>query len=458
MSQLKKIYVIDTNVLLSDPRSIHKFAEHRIHIPFIVLEELDNHKKGFTDLARNAREATRQLEDSMTNEIETNLYLINNIGGTLQFTTRKLKGSIPSDKSNDNIILAETLALGSMYPEFEVILVSRDINMRVKAKSFDIPTEDYKSDQVDINDRDVVGDSVHSVSDLELSANTIDRMVQNYHSKNPEVLKVPPSIKLRDGMIIVMDNNTISYRVVECFDDYCEIKPFKNLSGHDSVWGVRAKNREQNIALNLLTDPGIQLVAISGAAGSGKTLTAVAAALSSVFESKDYESIMFVKEVNMAAGSEEIGFLPGTKIEKIQSHMGPLFDNLKSLTKEDKTASREKGAKPSVIPEQIIEKIEIETPGFLRGRSIKDTYIIIDEVQNLSPSQLKLIITRAGEGSKIVLLGNVNQIDSAYLSASSNGFTNTIKKFGDWYRFGYIELIETVRSELADEGVKRLGG
>jgi PhoH-like ATPase len=453
---MSKIYVLDTNVLLSDPLAILKFNEHTIHIPFIVLDELDNHKKGYTDLARQAREATRQLENVMQNEIAFNKYAINTNGGILTFTTHELKASIPTNPSNDNIIIEETLALEKLYPDNEVILVSRDINMRVKAKSLLIEVEDYRADNVDISDKSIIGHGIRYTSELNLSQSTIDILIQSYHS-NVDTIKIQPESSLRDNMIIVVDDTDVAYCVLDCYDDYCELKPFNNYyNGKNTIWNIRAKNVEQNIALNVLTDTSKQLVAISGAAGCGKTLVAVASALESVFTNRDYESIMFVKEVGAAAGSEEVGFLPGTKIEKIEGYMGPLFDNLKSLTKE--TGAREKGSKPTPIPEQILDRIEIETPAFLRGRSIKNTYIIIDETQNLTNTQMKLILTRAGEGTKIVMLGNVSQIDSAFLSASSNGFTHTINAFIDWSKFSYVNLKETVRSELANEAVIRLGG
>jgi PhoH-like ATPase len=454
---MAKIYVLDTNVLLSDPLAILKFNEHTIHIPFIVLDELDNHKKGYTDLARQAREATRQLEQVMENEVSFNQYGINSHGGILTFTTHELKSSIPSNPSNDNIIIEETLALSRLYSDREVILVSRDINMRVKAKSLLIPTEDYRADTASLTDEMIIGRGVRYSSELCLSDSTIDRLVQVYHSNSSDVIKIQAESSLRDNMIFAIDNTDVAYSVLDCYDDYCEVQPFRNyFNGKDNVWGIRAKNVEQNIALNVLTDPNKQLVAISGAAGCGKTLVAVAGALECVFTEKHYDSIMFVKEVGAAAGSEEVGFLPGTKIEKIEGYMGPLFDNLKTLTKEN--GAREKGTKPSPIPEQILERIEIETPAFLRGRSIKNTYIIIDETQNLTNTQMKLILTRAGEGTKIVMLGNVSQIDSAFLSASSNGFTHSINAFIDWPKFSYVDLKETVRSELANEAVIRLGG
>jgi PhoH-like ATPase len=452
----KKLFVLDTNVLLSDPLAPTRFAEHIVHIPFIVLDELDNHKKGHTDLARNAREATRQLENIMQNEIGNNEYYINNRGGVLQFTSQSLKDEIPSS-SNDNIIISETKKLCDIHRDvLEVSLVSRDINMRVKARSLNIQTEDYKADQYNLSDRDVIGQSLFDENDLQLDEATVSLLIQNYNSPKPLLIKIPSTKPMREQMFVGLTSCSVVYRITDVYEDYAEVQPLINYQTQLTVWGIRAKNREQNIALNSLLDTNKQLVAISGSAGSGKTLTAVASALTQVFDTKAYESIMFVKEVGMAAGSEEIGFLPGTKLEKIEGQMGPLFDNLKALTKE--TGSREKGAKPSPIPEQILERIEVETPGFLRGRSIKNTLIILDEVQNLTPSQMRLILTRAGEGSKIVLLGNVNQIDSAFLSASSNGFTSTIKAFHDWEKFAYIELVETVRSELADEAVKRLNG
>jgi PhoH-like ATPase len=464
--QKSKVFVIDTNVLIADPLCLTNFGDNRIHIPFKVLEELDNLKRGHTELARNAREATRQLEELMEDEIDVNVYRLNKNGGILTFTTKQLKDSIPADKSNDNVILAETYALQQeLSPTTEVILVSRDINLRVKAKSLLIPTEDYKHEQAML-DSEYLPDGVVSLSESDISIEIFEHLVQVFNTNSSDCVKIDTFYHsgIKEGSIFNLQDTNCSFRVITAYDDYMEVKPLIDYtSSKNKVWGIRPKNFEQNIALNLLMDDSVKLVGIVGGAGCGKTLLTLASALALCFDEKKFARIVISRETIVAAGSEEIGFLPGTKLEKLGEYMGPMYDNLKVLVHEDSHSAKEKNGayKKNSGLEQILEHIEIESVGLMRGRSFggvetQGVVLIIDEAQNLSLNQMKMILTRAGEFAKVILLGNLDQIDTPYLSASSSGLTHVIQKFSDWEHFGHIILKETVRSALADEAVKRL--
>ena len=456
--QHQKIYVLDTNVLLSDPRSIYSFQEHHIHIPFIVLEELDSKKIGHSELAMNARETTRQLEQITRNEIRPNLYRINDQGGTLSFTTQELKNSIPSNPSNDNLIIAETQSLQALHRDQEVILISRDLNMRVKAKSLLIHTEDYLTDQV-IDDSDFINNGYKLLPENTFTENTVQRLIQVYNAHKAETIKIPATLAISEHDIFAIEGTECSFRCLEAYDDYLEIEPLNAYIGKNSVWGVRAKNNEQNVALNLLMDPDKHLVVVSGQAGSGKTILSLAAALESVIENKQYEKIIFMRETMVAGDAEEIGFLPGTEFDKVINYLGALTENLRQLNGFDQPkGNKNKSDAPMSPLGQFENVIEIKSIGLQRGTSYKNSFIILDEAQNISQNLMKMLLTRAGEGSKIVLLGNVAQIDSPYLSQSNNGMINTIKAFDGCDIFGHVILKHTVRSRLAEEAVKRLNG
>lgn len=458
--QQQKIYVLDTNTLLSDPLAIHKFAEHHIHLPFTILEELDSKKTGHTELARNAREATRQLEDITNNEVAINLYSINDQGGTLSFTTQEMKNAIPANHSNDNLIIAETQLLQAQFPDRQVILVSRDLNMRVKAKSLLITSQDYRNDQVQ-TDADFVSDGYKIIALQSFTENTVQRLIQSYNSNKMETLKIPPTLLLKEHDVFCLEDTECSFKCLEAYDDYVEVEPFTNYSGKNSVWGLRAKNAEQNIAMNLLMDPNKHLVVVSGQAGSGKTIITLAAALESVIEDKQYDKIIFMRETMVSGEAEEIGFLPGSEFDKVISYLGALTENLRQLTGFDQTKGHKKSEKSDAVMGplgQFENVIEVKSIGLQRGSSYANSLIIIDEAQNISQNLMKMLLTRAGIGSKIVLLGNTNQIDSPFLSQSNNGMVNTIKAFNSCDIFSHIILKHTVRSKLAEEAVKRLNG
>jgi PhoH-like ATPase len=468
----KNLFVLDTNVLLSDPKSIYKFQEHTIYIPFIVLEELDNHKKGLTDLARLAREATRNLENLIKTSEENDEGYVLPSGGVLRFTTKAIKDAVQGDKTNDNIILNEVAFLteteqrSSSFLRIgiydKVILVSQDINIRVKAKALDLLAEDYVAESVTEKDSDSIGVG-YLDGDTMFSDNTRERLVQLFHKNTTETITVPYSgeelepFKI-NGVVVV--EKVAQFKAVEQDEISVTLVPLHVYGGKHSVWGVRAKNVEQNIAMNMLMDKDKHLVVVSGQAGSGKTMIAIASGLEQVIEEKAYERIIFLRETVVASGASEIGFLPGTLDDKMLPFLGSLTDNLKQLTG---FAEQPKGKKPATEKPisplgQFENVIEINSLGLMRGSSLPKAFIIIDEAQNLTKEMVKMILTRAGEGSKIVMLGNINQIDNVYLNKYNNGMSIVVDKFEDSEIFSYIVLQETVRSKLAEEAVNRLGG
>ncbi|MCI4412158.1 MAG: PhoH family protein [Thiotrichales bacterium] len=457
---MSKTFVLDTNVLLSDPKSIHSFQEHTVYIPFIVLEELDSKKQGHTELARNAREATRQLEDVISSgeDLSEDCYRLPN-GGCLRFTTQETKIAVPGDAKNDNIILNEVSYLSSKISN--IVLVSNDINIRVKAKSLGLVAEGYRGGDV-LSDSDFVSDGYFNADSL-FSENTQNRLVQVFNAGSVESVKVPYKGESLEpftinGIITIAD--VAQFKVIDQDDVSVTLVPLTIFSGKNNIWGLRAKNIEQNIAMNLLMDPDKHLVAISGAAGSGKTIIALASALEQNIESKRYKKIIFMRETITAADTVEIGFLPGELDNKLFPFLGALTENLRQLTgfEEPKGSKRndKSNDKPISPLGQFENAIEVLSLGMQRGTSFTDSLIIVDEVQNLSKSTMKMILTRAGMGSKIILLGNVNQIDNPYLNGADNGLVHTIKAFEGCDLFGHVILKHTVRSPLADEAVKRL--
>lgn len=470
---MPNLYCLDTNVLLSDTNCIHKFQEHTVYIPFIVLEELDKHKKGLTDLARAAREVTRNLEKVIKECKSTpSGYELPN-GGHLQFTTQQTKENVAAEKTNDNIIINEVRYIKDVFTKkpllrvgiFErVILVSSDINMRVKATALGIENEDYESDNVVEKDSDVIGFG-YVVGDALFSENTKSRLIQTFNKNSDESIAVPYIGSELDPFTIggyVVVANTAQFKVVDQDEVSVTLVPLHVYSGKHNVWGIRAKNVEQNIALNMLMDKEKDLVCMSGQAGSGKTLLTLAASLEQVIEDKTYERIIFLRETVTAAGANEVGFLPGTLDQKMMPFLGALTENLKQLTGFAETPKHSKKQSSNEQPMnplgQFENVIEVNSIGLMRGTSIPKSLIIIDEAQNLTKDMIKMLLTRAGEGSKIVMLGNINQIDSPYLSKYNNGMSITIEKFNGCDLFSYVVLQQTVRSRLAEEAVNRLNG
>ncbi|OIR04560.1 PhoH-like protein [mine drainage metagenome] len=450
-----KLFVLDTNVLMHDPSSLFRFEEHDIYLPMVTLEELDNNKKGLTEVARNARQASRNLEEIVGTDL-INLELgcplaINgnkHVTGRLFLQTSQVTVELPglAGSKADNQILGVVLDLRKHYPTRQVILVSKDINIRIKARAMGMPAEDYFNDKV-LEDTEILYSGMK-----ELPANFWEK-----HSKAMESWQESGRMFYRlTGPLCksFLINEFVFYdfekpfhaivRSVEGNTAVLEIVKDHTLPKHN-VWGITARNREQNFALNLLMDPEIDFVSLLGQAGSGKTLLTLAAALTQVLDKKIYAEIIMTR-VTVPVG-EDIGFLPGSEEEKMAPWMGALEDNLDVLNKSDDEAGDWGRA---ATQDLVRSRIKVKSLNFMRGRTFLQKFLIIDEAQNLTPKQMKTLITRAGPGTKVVCLGNIAQIDTPYLTEGSSGLTYVVDRFKGWGHNGHITLMRGERSRLAD--------
>ncbi len=455
-SPLTKLFVLDTNVLLHDPTSVYRFEEHDVFLPIMTLEELDNNKKGLSEVSRNARQVTRTLDEivsSHTDGIEHGIPLFGPshklASGSLFLQTEAISNDLPSGLPTakaDNQILAVVIHLQRMNPERAVILVSKDINMRIKARALGLEAQDYFNDKV-LEDTDLLYSGL-----LELPANFWDKHGQGMESWKRESrtlyrVKGPLCPQFLVNEFIYQEGGQPLYAIVrevsgktaqfETLIDYTHPK--------NAIWGITARNREQNFALNLLMDPEVNFVSLLGQAGTGKTLLTLAAALNQVLETKLYSEIIMTR-VTVPVG-EDIGFLPGTEEEKMGPWMGALEDNLEVLNKTDESAGEWGRA---ATHDLIRNRIKIKSLNFMRGRTFLNKFLIIDEAQNLTPKQMKTLITRAGPGTKVVCMGNIAQIDTPYLTEGSSGLTYVVDRFKGWAHSGHVTLQRGERSRLAD--------
>ncbi|RVT88497.1 PhoH family protein [Inhella crocodyli] len=457
-----KLFVLDTNVLMHDPMSLFRFDEHDVFLPMMTLEELDGHKKGMSEVARNVRQVSRELDvlagamsTQSLEEMAKGLPLDHSghkeATGRLFFQTEALATTLPSGLPQgkaDNQILAVVQALKERNPGREVVLVSKDINMRIKARALGLPAEDYRNDKA-LEDSDLLYTGVQQLpADFwERHGKTMESWSANgltyYRISGPLV----PSLLINELVYLEAPGETPLYaRVTEITGKSAVLRTLKDYgNSKHAVWGIAARNREQNFALNLLMDPEIDLVTLTGTAGTGKTLMALAAGLSQVLDDRRYSEII-VTRVTVPVG-EDIGFLPGTEEEKMSPWMGALDDNLEVLTKGDGGAGEWGRA---ATQELMRSKVRIKSLNFMRGRTFLNKFVIIDEAQNLTPKQMKTLLTRAGPGTKMVCLGNLAQIDTPYLTEGSSGLTFCVDRFKGWAHSGHITLARGERSRLAD--------
>lgn len=464
-SMKKRMFVVDSNVLMHDPTALFRFQEHDLFIPMMVLEELDNNKKGHSEVARNARQASRFFDELMSTasshaEIEKGIsldvYKLNLNGhhqdeddsGRLFFQTRAYPTALPEylpGNLPDNNILGTSLALKEKMTEHEITLVTKDINLRIKAAVVGLHAEDYHNDKV-LEDVELLysGNYELEANFWDTHAKELDSWIEEgrtfYKLKGPEVQKWNASqfLYTPDGDFgaIVRDVENNETAVIETVRDYSNME--------HSVWGINARNREQNFALNLLMDPEIDFVSLLGMAGTGKTLLTLAAGLEQTLEQKRYSEIIMTR-VTVPVG-EDIGYLPGTEEEKMTPWMGALMDNLEFLTNSEIGGDWGRAATQDLLS----KRIKIRSVNFMRGRTFLNRYIIIDEAQNLTSKQLKTLITRAGPGTKVVCLGNIAQIDTPYLTETTSGLTYVVDRFKGWKHSGHITLVRGERSRLAD--------
>lgn len=452
---LNKLFVLDTNVLMHDPSSLFRFEEHDIYLPMVTLEELDNNKKGMTEVARNARQASRNLEEIVGQELvhleegcPLSIKGNKHVTGRLFLQTAAVSIELPglAGSKADNEILGVAVNLQKLQPERQVILVSKDINIRIKARAIGVSAEDYFNDKV-LEDTDLLytGMKELPVDFWELHSKEMEswqesgRMYYRIHGPLCKSFLVNEFIfyeydKPFHAIVRSQEGNSA---VLEVVRDFTQAK--------HNVWGITARNREQNFALNLLMDPEVDFVTLLGQAGTGKTLLTLASALTQTLDNKIYSEIIMTR-VTVPVG-EDIGFLPGTEEEKMAPWMGALEDNLDVLNKTDDDAGEWGRA---ATQDLIRTRIKIKSLNFMRGRTFLHKFLIIDEAQNLTPKQMKTLITRAGPGTKVVCLGNIAQIDTPYLTEGSSGLTYVVDRFKGWAHNGHVTLVRGERSRLAD--------
>ena len=459
--KLTKLFVLDTNVLLHDPSCLFRFEEHDIYLPMVTLEELDNNKKGLSEVARNARQTSRYLEEIMGNKMvdlhkgcSLNSAANPHVSGRLFLQTDPIEFDLPmlAGSIADNQILSIVLDLKKKNAKREVILVSKDINIRIKGRALGIVVQDYFNDKV--------------MDDTELLYSGITELPEEFwenHSKSME------SWQEEGRLFYKLTGPLCKDFLINEFVFYDFDKPFhaivNKVEGQTAilqivqdytlakfnVWGINARNKEQNFALNLLLDPEVDFVTLLGQAGTGKTLLTLAAALEQVLDKKIYSEIIMTR-VTVSVG-EDIGFLPGTEEEKMTPWMGALEDNLDVLNKSDNTAGDWGRA---ATQDLIRSRIKIKSLNFMRGRTFLNKFLIIDEAQNLTSKQMKTLITRAGPGTKVVCLGNIAQIDTPYLTEGSSGLTYVVDRFKGWDHNGHVTLMRGERSRLADYAAETL--
>ena len=458
MGKTKRLYILDTNVLMHDPTSLFRFEEHDVFLPMMVLEELDAAKKGLTEVSRNVRQVSRFIGDLLSAHGEGNLQdgldLLIPHGlelpiarGRLFFQTKTTKthpGLLREGSFADNEILSTALDLQDSNKDHEIVLISKDINLRIKAAILNVPSEDYYNDR--------------ALDDVDLLYKGVRVEDESFWVRYPQVESWSENgttyyrIKRIDGddwfpnqCIVIGDGDGIEAIVVEVNEVFSVLKLVSDYqSGKNNVWGIQARNREQNFALNLLMDPEIDFVTLMGIAGTGKTLLTLAAGLAQTMDQKMYNEII-VTRATVSIG-DEIGFLPGTEEEKMTPWMGALTDNIEVLTDSEEGGDWGRAATNDLLA----NRIKVRSMSFMRGRTFLNRFVIIDEAQNITPKQMKALVTRAGPGTKMICLGNVGQIDTPYLTETTSGLTFAVDRFKNWSHSAHITLHRGERSRLAD--------
>ncbi|MEE4197024.1 MAG: PhoH family protein [Bacteroidales bacterium] len=434
MKKKKKIFVIDTNVILHDFNCLYKFQENNVVLPIVVLEELDHLKKGENQINFNAREFTRELDKISGDKLFNGGISLGKELGKLSIVTgkpfsEKLAASFP-EQTPDHRILAITEYVKEKHQAAEVILVSKDINLRMKAKSLGILAQDYKSDQI----RDI--DRIHK--DVETVENVNDELISRLYNSNEGVPVKEFKLNPLPHQYFILKGQKSS--ALAHFDPLEEVLQRVE---KQRTYGIDPRNAEQTFSLDALTRPEIQLIALTGKAGTGKTLLALAAAL---HQEKNFNQILLARPI-VPLANRDLGFLPGDVQEKILPYMQPLFDNLSVIKNQFKSQSREYLA---IEEMQKTEKLIISPLAYIRGRSLSNSFFIVDEAQNLTPHEVKTIITRAGEGTKMIFTGDIQQIDSPYLDMKSNGLSYLADRMKGQDIFAHVNLVKGERSYLAE--------
>ena len=458
----RHLFVLDTNVLMHDPSALFRFQEHDIFLPMVVLEELDAAKKGLSEVARNARYVSRIL-DSLIGEagqdsIHAGLALpsggANGNPGRVFFQTEDVSNTLPTSlpgEKPDNSILCMAIALQEGHPDTKTVLVSKDINLRIKARVLGIRAEDYFDDMV-LDDASLLYNGMTALPRSILDSH--EREMERYQQDGRSFFSVDESHARQwypNQCLYDPDSESFDVLFRDMGERGAALEFARDFTAkRNTVWGIHARNREQNFALNLLMDPGLDFVSLLGTAGSGKTLLALAAGLTQTLEDKRFREIVMTR-ATVPVG-DDIGFLPGTEEEKMAPWMGALMDNLEVLTDSDIGGEWGRAASNDLLH----SRIKIRSLNYMRGRTFLDRYVIIDEAQNLTRKQMTTLITRAGPGTKIVCIGNIAQIDTPYLSETTSGLTYVVDGFKSWRHSGHITLLRGERSRLADFAAEEL--
>lgn len=433
----KKIFVLDTNVLLHSAAALESFADNEIVIPMTVLEELDKFKRNQDELGRNSRHVIRKLDQLREKgSLFTGVCLDNAAEPDLCGSVRVVisEGALFENADMnvpDNRILNVASMLKKQFPDQQVIFITKDINLRLKADAFGIKVQDFEKERVDYNEL-FTGSRIENVS---------GELIDQFHQEKS--IPVPEGMDIQPNEFVLLQDATNSKHAAFGWRRFDRLEKLHDgIAEH--VWNITPRSKEQRMALHLLMDPEIPLVTLVGKAGSGKTLLALAAALELTEKQNVYSRILVSRPI-IPLGND-IGYLPGDKDEKLDAWMQPIYDNLEFLLRSDK---RESSARRQIEEMKRNKKLELEALTYIRGRTIPNQFVIVDEAQNLTPHEVKTIVSRCGQGTKIVLTGDPDQIDNPYLDASSNGLTNIIEHMKHLPLSGHITLMKSERSPLA---------
>lgn len=454
----QRLYVLDTNVLMHDPTALFRFEEHDVFLPMMVLEELDAAKKGLSEVARNVRQVSRFVGELMNRQhvttLESGLALHPPDGLELKVGTGRLYFQTVATEPQpqlleegsfaDNEILSTILGLKKKESSRDIVLVSKDINLRIKAAVLGITAEDYYNDRA-LDDLSLLFNGVRlEGADFWDRFETLDSWNDNGRTYYRLARKAGNDWYPNQCLAIDADNG-LEALVTEVGEQDLTIRVADNYYPRGrSVWGINARNREQNFALNLLMDPQVDFVTLMGTAGTGKTLLTLAAGLAQTLDEKHYNEIIMTR-ATVSVG-DDIGFLPGTEEEKMTPWMGALTDNLEVLTQPADGGDWGRAATNDLLA----NRIKVRSLNFMRGRTFLNRYVIIDEAQNITPKQMKTLLTRAGPNTKMICLGNVEQIDTPYLTETTSGLTFAVDRFKQWSHSGHVTLRRGERSRLAD--------